>query len=88
MEQAPLPSVEVVEKVNDAGITRAEFDRNWPAFLRKRGIPANHADKSGKVDNFKTELLNLLIDIVTANFNRTCIRPQCADQSAESSFRP
>jgi peptidyl-prolyl cis-trans isomerase C len=53
---------ELVATVNGEGISKAEFDRSWPAFLRQKGIPANHAEKSGQVDEFRLELLNLLID--------------------------
>jgi peptidyl-prolyl cis-trans isomerase C len=53
---------ELVATVNGAGIAKAEFDRSWPAFLRQKGIPVNHAEKSGQVDEFRLELLNLLID--------------------------
>lgn len=53
---------EMVAVVNGAGITKVEFDRNWPAYLRRLGIPLNHADKSGKVDEFRKGLLDLLVD--------------------------
>ena len=53
---------ELVAVVNGAGITKVEFDRNWPAYLSRLGIPLNHADKSGKVDEFKKGLLDLLVD--------------------------
>jgi peptidyl-prolyl cis-trans isomerase C len=53
---------ELVATVNGAGITKAEFERSWPAFLRQKGIPVNHSEKSGQVDEFRLELLNLLID--------------------------
>jgi peptidyl-prolyl cis-trans isomerase C len=53
---------EMVAVVNGNGITKVEFDRNWPAYLRRLGIPLNHADKSGKVNEFKQGLLELLVD--------------------------
>jgi peptidyl-prolyl cis-trans isomerase C len=53
---------EMVAIVNGNGITKVEFDRNWPAYLRRLGIPLNHADKSGKVNEFKQGLLDLLVD--------------------------
>lgn len=53
---------ELVAVVNGAGITKVEFDRNWPAYLNRLGIPLTHADKSGKVDEFKKGLLDLLVD--------------------------
>lgn len=51
-----------VATVNGKGIERAEFERNWPAFLQSKGLPVGHADKSGKVDELRAELLGLLID--------------------------
>ena len=61
---APLLGSEepMVAKVNGVGVTKAEFDRNWPMYLQQKGIPATHADKSGKVDEFKDELLNILVE--------------------------
>jgi len=53
---------ELVATVNGAGITKAEFDRSWTAFLRQKGIPESHAEKSGKVEEFRVELVDLLID--------------------------
>jgi peptidyl-prolyl cis-trans isomerase C len=52
----------LVAKVNGVGITKAEFDRNWPAYMQQRGLPAGHADKTGKVEEFKKELLDLMVD--------------------------
>ena len=57
-----LAGEELVAVVNGAGITKAEYDRNWPAFLRRLGIPLSHADKSGKVEEFRQELLDILIN--------------------------
>lgn len=53
---------ELVATVNGVGVPKAEFDRSWPAFLRQKGIPANHAETSGKVDDFRAELVSLLVD--------------------------
>lgn len=52
----------LVAKVNGVGITKVEFDRNWPAYMQQRGLPAGHADKTGKVEEFKKELLGLMVD--------------------------
>jgi peptidyl-prolyl cis-trans isomerase C len=51
-----------VATVNGVAVAKAEFERSWPAFLRQKGIPANHAESSGKVDEFRVELVNLLVD--------------------------
>jgi peptidyl-prolyl cis-trans isomerase C len=51
-----------VATVNGVGVAKAEFDRSWPAFLKQKGIPANHAETSGKTDEFRAELVDLLID--------------------------
>lgn len=51
-----------VAKVNGVVITRAEFDRNWEYFLQKSGIPANHADKSGQVNEFRQQVIDRLVD--------------------------
>ena len=53
---------EMVSIVNVNGFTKVEFYRNWPAYLRRLGIPMNHADKSGKVDEFRRDLLERLVD--------------------------
>jgi peptidyl-prolyl cis-trans isomerase C len=53
---------DLVARVNGKGIERAEFDRNWPAFLQSKGVPVSHAEKSGKVDELRAELLTLLVD--------------------------
>ncbi len=52
----------MVAVVNGAGITKVEFDRNWPAYLNRLGIPLTHADKTGKVEEFRKGLLDLLVD--------------------------
>jgi len=53
---------DLVAKVNGVGITKAEFDRNWPAYMQQRGLPTGHVDKTGKVEEFRKELLGLMID--------------------------
>jgi peptidyl-prolyl cis-trans isomerase C len=53
---------DLVAKVNGVSITKAEFDRNWAPFLQQKGIPVNHADKSGKVEEFRSELIELMVD--------------------------
>lgn len=53
---------EFIATVNGVGVAKAEFDRSWPAFLKQKGIPANHAETSGKVDEFRSELVDLLVD--------------------------
>jgi len=57
-----LGAGDLVAKVNGAGITREEFDRNWKVYIKQRGIPSGHADKSGGVDEFRKELLDLMVD--------------------------
>lgn len=57
-----LGAEELVAKVNGAAITREEFDRNWKVYMRQRGIPSGHADKAGGVDQYKRELLDLMVD--------------------------
>ncbi len=52
----------MVAKVNGFGITQAEFDRNWEYFLQRSGIPSTHADKSGKVNEFRKQVLDRLVD--------------------------
>jgi peptidyl-prolyl cis-trans isomerase C len=52
----------LVATVNGVGISRVEFDRNWEYFLQRSGIPANHADKSGEVDEFRKQVLDRLVD--------------------------
>lgn len=51
-----------VAKVNGVGIPQAEFDRNWEYFLQRSGIPSTHADKTGKVDEFRKQVLDRLVD--------------------------
>lgn len=51
-----------VATVNGIAITRAEFDRNWAYFLQSSGIPSNHADKSGRVNEFRQQVLERLVD--------------------------
>ncbi|MHB8834685.1 MAG: peptidylprolyl isomerase [Candidatus Methylomirabilia bacterium] len=52
----------VVAKVNGVGLSQSEFDRNWEFFLQRSGIPAGHADKDGKVVEFRKQVLDRLID--------------------------
>jgi len=52
----------IVAKVNGVGLSQAEFDRNWEYFLKRSGIPAGHADKEGKVTEFRKQVLDRLID--------------------------
>jgi peptidyl-prolyl cis-trans isomerase C len=52
----------MVATVNGVGIARGEFDRNWEYFLRRSGIPTSHADKSGRVEEFRRQVLDRLID--------------------------
>ena len=52
----------VVARVNGVGLSQAEFDRNWEFFLQRSGIPAGHADKDGKVQEFRKQVLDRLID--------------------------
>ena len=44
------------------GLSQAEFDRSWEFFLQRSGIPAGHADKDGKVVEFRKQVLDRLID--------------------------
>jgi peptidyl-prolyl cis-trans isomerase C len=52
----------IVAKVNGVGLSQEEFDRNWEYFLQRSGIPAGHADKDGKVNEFRRQVLDRLID--------------------------
>ena len=52
----------IVAKVNGVALSQADFDRNWEFFLERSGIPAGHADKNGKVDEFRKQVLDRLID--------------------------
>lgn len=56
------PAGGVVARVNGVGLSQAEFDRNWEFFLQRSGIPAGHADKDGKVVEFRKQVLDRLID--------------------------
>jgi peptidyl-prolyl cis-trans isomerase C len=51
-----------VAKVNGVVITQGEYDRNWKFFLQRSGIPVNHADKSGQVNEFRVQVLDRLVD--------------------------
>ena len=50
-----------VANVNGAAISQEDFDRQRKPFLQKLGIPNDHADKSGKVNQFKKDLMERLI---------------------------
>ena len=52
----------VVAKVNGVGLSKVDFDRSWEYFLQRSGIPAGHADKDGKVLEFRKQVLDRLID--------------------------
>jgi len=52
----------VVARVNGVGLSQAEFDRSWEFFLQRSGIPAGHADKEGKVTEFRKQVLDRLVD--------------------------
>lgn len=52
----------VVARVNGIGLSQADFDRNWELFLQRSGIPAGHADKDGKVAEFRKQVLDRLVD--------------------------
>ena len=52
----------MVAKVNGVGLSQSEFDRNWEYFLQRSGIPSTHADKDGKVVEFRKQVLDRLID--------------------------
>ncbi len=52
----------IVAKVNGIGLSKADFDRNWEYFLQRSGIPAGHADKDGKVQELRKQVLDRLID--------------------------
>jgi peptidyl-prolyl cis-trans isomerase C len=56
------PAGGIVAKVNGVGLSREEFDRSWEFFLQRSGIPAGHADKDGKVVEFRKQVLDRLID--------------------------
>jgi len=52
----------LVAKVNGVGITQAEFDRNWDAFLKQKGMSAGQTDKAEELKNMKKMVLDGLID--------------------------
>ncbi len=62
MKAPGAPAGGVVARVNGVGLSQAEFDRNWEFFLQRSGIPAGHADKDGKVVEFRKQVLDRLID--------------------------
>jgi peptidyl-prolyl cis-trans isomerase C len=51
-----------VATVNGVGIRQSDFDRNWQYFLQRSGIPQDHAGKTGKVDEFRKQVLDGLVD--------------------------
>lgn len=53
---------EPVARVNGVGISEEEFARNWEYFLQRSGIPTDHAGKSGKVEEFRQQVLDRLVD--------------------------
>lgn len=55
-------SAGIVAKVNGVGLSQEDFDRSWEYFLQRSGIPTGHADKEGKVSEFRKEVLDRLID--------------------------
>lgn len=60
---APLSAAEGgVATVNGAAIAQDEFDRQWKPFMQRLGIPGDHSDKSGKVNQFRKDLLDKLIE--------------------------
>jgi peptidyl-prolyl cis-trans isomerase C len=60
---AKAPAAEgPVARVNGVGIGQPAFDRNWQYFLQRSGIPQTHADKTGKVDEFRKQVLDRLVD--------------------------
>lgn len=59
---AAKPPGTIVAKVNGVGLTQGEFDRNWQFFLQRSGIPVGHADKDGKVLEFRKQVLERLVD--------------------------
>lgn len=60
---APAPDPEApVARVNGVAVTQAEYDRNWRFFLVRSGIPLDHADKSGQVNEFRAKVLDRLVD--------------------------
>lgn len=61
--KTPVAAVDgIVAKVNGVGLSQVEFDRNWEFFLQRSGIPAGHADKDGKVAEFRKQVLDRLVD--------------------------
>ncbi len=53
---------EMVATVNGKGISKNDFDRNWESYIRQRGIPGGHAGKEGSMNEFRGQLLDILID--------------------------
>jgi len=53
---------ETVAVVNNVSITRAQYERSWPAFLKEKGIPPDNPDGGGNVTELKKELLESLVD--------------------------
>lgn len=70
-----------VARVNGAAIPRSEFDRNWEYFLQRSGIPNTHADKSGKVDEYRKQVLDRLVDEELL-FQESKNRKMLADKAA------
>jgi peptidyl-prolyl cis-trans isomerase C len=52
---------ETAARVDGVVITKAELDRNLKQYLSKRGIPGGHAEKGGKVEQFRKDLLENMI---------------------------
>ena len=51
-----------VARVNGVDIGRREFDRTWRFFMQRSGIPDSHEEQSGKVDEFRTQVLERMVD--------------------------
>lgn len=54
----------LVAKVNGVGISQAEFDRSWKAFMQQSGIPPTHQDKAGdgKLGEMRQKVVDTLVD--------------------------
>jgi peptidyl-prolyl cis-trans isomerase C len=51
-----------VARVNGVDIVQREFERNWRFFMQRSGIPAGLAEATGKIEEFRKQVLERLVD--------------------------
>ena len=51
-----------VARVNGVDIVQREFERNWRFFMQRSGIPDGLAEASGKIEEFRKQVLERLVD--------------------------